>query len=209
LNNFVRLTKEDIIYYHKSICDRFNTTYGILKPGLLDAVVIRPDQTVYGKESFPNIYLKAASMMEAISRWHIFADGNKRTALLITDTYLAINGYVFIPPLSTVRFIVNVADTLGNDNTQINKLIQSIANWLKDYTIEKGDKNYLKVVISKIEKELKDLQDLFKIDSKKAFAKYEEWMAIDIYPEYKKEINEVKKFLDEIRLRNIRIIEGF
>jgi death on curing protein len=209
LNSFVRLTKEDIIYYHKSVCDRFNTTYGILKPGLLDAVVIRPDQTVYGKETFPNIYLKAASMMEAIARWHIFVDGNKRTALLITDTYLAINDYIFIPPLSTVRFIVNVADTLENDNIQINKLIRNIANWLKDYTIQKGNKNYLKVVVSNIEKELNDLQDLFKIDSKKAFAKYEEWMAIDIYPQYKKDINEVKKFLDEIRLRNLRIIEEF
>jgi death-on-curing protein len=209
LNSFVRLTKEDIIYYHKSVCDRFNTTYGILKPGLLDAVVIRPDQTVYGKETFPNIYLKAASMMEAIARWHIFVDGNKRTALLIADTYLAINDYIFIPPLSTVSFIVNVADTLENDNIQINKLIRNIANWLKDYTIQKGNKNYLKVVVSNIENELNDLQDLFKIDSKKAFAKYEEWMAIDIYPQYKKDINEVKKFLDEIRLRNLRIIEEF
>jgi hypothetical protein len=34
-------------------------------------------------------------------------------------------------------------------------------------------------------------------------------MAIDIYPQYKKDINEVKKFLDEIRLRNLRIIEEF
>jgi hypothetical protein len=111
--------------------------------------------------------------------------------------------------LSTVSFIVNVADTLENDNIQINKLIRNIANWLKDYTIQKGNKNYLKVVVSNIEKELNDLQDLFKIDSKKAFAKYEEWMAIDIYPQYKKDINEVKKFLDEIRLRNLRIIEEF
>ena len=52
---------------------------------------------------------------------------NKRTALLITDTYLAINDYIFIPPLSTVSFIVNVADTLENDNIQINKLIRNIA----------------------------------------------------------------------------------
>ena len=122
MNKFVRLTKEDITYYHKYVCDRFHTTYGILKPGLLDAVVIIPDQTIYNKESFPNIYLKAASMMEAIARWHIFADGNKRTALLITDTYLAINGYLFIPPLNTVRFIVNIADTLGNENIIINCL---------------------------------------------------------------------------------------
>jgi death on curing protein len=202
-----KLTKEDILLLHKSVCDRFKTTTGVLKQGLLDAVVIRPIQEVYGKETFPTIYLKAASLMESISRWHIFADGNKRTALLVTDHYLSINNYMFLPPLNTVRFLVNVANTSENNNILNSKLIQNIANWLKNYTAEKDNKKSLQIVISNIENELNNLEKLNEDNSEQALTKYNEYMAIDIYPEYKKDINEIKKFLEEIRSRNLRILK--
>ena len=202
-----KLTKEDILHLHKNVCGRFKTTTGVLKQGLLDAVVSRPIQEVYGKETFPTIYLKAASLTEAISRWHIFADGNKRTALLVTDHFLSINNYMFLPPLNTVRFLVDIANTLENNDILNSKLIQNIGNWLKNYTAEQGNKKALQTVISNIENELNNLEKLNKDNPEQALAKYNEYMAIDIYPEYKKDINEIKNFLEEIRSRNLRILK--
>lgn len=54
--------------------------------------------------------MRAASLLEAIARWHIFVEANKRTALMVTDHYLSVNNYTFVKPLDTVRFIVNIAN---------------------------------------------------------------------------------------------------
>ena len=54
------------------------------KKRLIRSAVERLPTRLYEIEQYPDVYTKAASMMESIARWHIFADGNKRTGLLST-----------------------------------------------------------------------------------------------------------------------------
>ena len=60
--------------------------------GLLDSAVARPRATVFGLDAYPDVYTKAAALMQSVARNHAFVDGNKRTAWAAAWTFLAING---------------------------------------------------------------------------------------------------------------------
>jgi death-on-curing protein len=140
----LNLSKIDLIEIHNRVQQRFNATAGIKDEGLLDSIAERPDQIIYGKIRFPTICSKAASLMEALIRWHPFIDGNKRTGLLAVQTYLEINGYFSLLPLQVVRFSVNIAKTRGQDQKTIDKLINDIAIWLEQYVTKRSNVNKIK-----------------------------------------------------------------
>lgn len=47
--------------------------------GLLASALARPATTVMGVEAYPELALKAATVLESITRFHPLIDGNKRT----------------------------------------------------------------------------------------------------------------------------------
>ena len=54
-------------------------------------------KTAFGKsELYPDVFTKAAVLYEALCNYHVFIDGNKRTALLVMFRFLHINGYQLI-----------------------------------------------------------------------------------------------------------------
>ena len=58
--------------------------------GLLDSALARPlNLAVYGK---PDLSALAASYAFGIARNHPFVDGNKRTALVVCETFILDNG---------------------------------------------------------------------------------------------------------------------
>lgn len=61
--------------------------------GLLEAAVLRPQQTVFGGDAYPDIHTKAAAMMHSLIRNHPFVDGNKRTGVLSVILFYNLNGY--------------------------------------------------------------------------------------------------------------------
>jgi death-on-curing protein len=64
---------------------------GIRDPGLLDSALQRPrDKSAYGT---PDTFDLAAAYAYGIARNHPFVDGNKRTALVASRTFLLVNGY--------------------------------------------------------------------------------------------------------------------
>ena len=54
----------------------------------LHYAVHRPFLVLYGKEQFPDPFLKSAVLMQAIVQGHPFTDGNKRTGYLAGITML-------------------------------------------------------------------------------------------------------------------------
>jgi len=55
------------------------------------------------------IYRKAAVMLRGLRTANIFQDGNKRTAYIVTKTFLEMNGEAWrIPPEKTHRFIIDL-----------------------------------------------------------------------------------------------------
>lgn len=48
--------------------------------GLLDSAIARPRATVFGLDAYPDLFAKAAALLESLACNHALVDGNKRTA---------------------------------------------------------------------------------------------------------------------------------
>ena len=64
---------------------------GVRDMGLFESAMARPQQLeAYGE---PDVAQLAAAYAYGIARNHPFADGNKRTAAVISETFLVLNGF--------------------------------------------------------------------------------------------------------------------
>jgi len=60
--------------------------------GLLGSAVARPQTTAFGDDAYPDIWTKAAALLQSIVTNHALVDGNKRLGWLSTAVFLEING---------------------------------------------------------------------------------------------------------------------
>nr|WP_188830266.1 Fic family protein [Nocardia camponoti] len=93
--------------------------------GLLDSAVARPQSSVFGQDAYPDIWQKAAALMESLARNHGLVDGNKRIAWFATWTFLHLNG----APLDA-EFDVDRAERFVLDVCQGNLDVPTIAKEL-------------------------------------------------------------------------------
>ncbi|MCC6804976.1 MAG: type II toxin-antitoxin system death-on-curing family toxin [Anaerolineae bacterium] len=60
---------------------------------LLNYAVRRPKLELFGEVQYPTLIDKAAALLHSVAYHHLFADGNKRTAILAVRLFLQANGY--------------------------------------------------------------------------------------------------------------------
>jgi death-on-curing protein len=60
--------------------------------GLLGAAAARPQTTVFGEDAYPDVWTKAASLLQSLVKNHPLVDGNKRLGWLATAVFLELNG---------------------------------------------------------------------------------------------------------------------
>jgi death-on-curing protein len=60
--------------------------------GLLGSAAARPATTVFGDDAYPDVWTKAAALLQSIVKNHALVDGNKRLGWLATAVFLEING---------------------------------------------------------------------------------------------------------------------
>lgn len=65
--------------------------------GLLDAAEARPQATAFGVDAYPDLFTKAAALLQSLARNHALIDGNKRTAWAAAWTFLYLNGVELDP----------------------------------------------------------------------------------------------------------------
>lgn len=118
---------DEIMAIHERILEASGGLNGIREMGLLFSIAERPKTSLMGNEMFPDVFTKAAAYLEALTVYHVFADGNKRTALAVTAVFLEANGYSFNPSEdATVRFMIAVAKK--------RKGLKEIVVWIKRQT---------------------------------------------------------------------------
>ncbi len=59
--------------------------------GLLGSAVARPQTTAFGDDAYPDIWTKAAALLQSIVRNDALVEGNKRLGWLTTAVFLEIN----------------------------------------------------------------------------------------------------------------------
>jgi len=61
--------------------------------GLLGAAAARPQTSAFGADAYPDIWSKAAALLQSIVKNHALIDGNKRLGWLAAAVFLEINGH--------------------------------------------------------------------------------------------------------------------
>lgn len=119
--NFISI--EQLLLLHTAALELFGGGGGIRDMGRLDAALATQTQEVFGEELYPTLCLKAAALIRGVIGDHPFADGNKRTAMLVGITLVELNGSVFHAKKGEIEnFAVRVAvEHLS---------VEEIADWL-------------------------------------------------------------------------------
>jgi len=118
------LTAEQVLFIHARLIDETGGEHGIRDLGMLEAAVNRPKSTFDGEELYPDIYAKAAALMESLINNHPFLDGNKRTGITSVEMFLQTNSLTLSASNSQlVEFTLQVAQSHID--------LQAITEWLQ------------------------------------------------------------------------------
>ncbi len=167
----------------EKIIKKLNTQYHmdivIVNRGQLEFALEKPKLSTYGYEQYPELYQKAAILMETITKSHTLSDGNKRTAIIVADFMIETNGGQLVLPLKTIRLSV---DTAMDESDEMSHIIQK---WFKIHTAMNN--NQLCFMLDELVEEESIIRNM--IDGgrfKDAEDIVSNWMAFDSYPEHKK-----------------------
>ena len=87
------IEKKVAIAIHQYLINEFGGSLGIRDEGLLESALAQPQATFGGELLHPSIADQAAAYLYHLAKNHAFVDGNKRTALGVTEAFLRLNGY--------------------------------------------------------------------------------------------------------------------
>lgn len=102
---------------------------GVKEPGRLSLIAEKPFMVSFGQELYPGLFYKAAVLMYGLIRSHCFFDGNKRTGVLATTTFLKLNGIKMIASNDEMFHIA-----LAVAKNEIDE--QQLAIWLEQNSIK-------------------------------------------------------------------------
>lgn len=84
--------------------------------GLLGSAAARPQTTLGGEDAYPDIWTKAAALLQSLLKDHALVDGNKRLGWLATATFVEVNG----------------VDTTGASNDAVYRTVMRLASGSQD-----------------------------------------------------------------------------
>lgn len=86
------ISRELVLAIHSRQLAEHGGADGVRDEGMLDSALGRPRNRFAYEDPTPDIPALAASYAFGIARNHAFVDGNKRTAAVVCETFLALNG---------------------------------------------------------------------------------------------------------------------
>jgi death-on-curing protein len=123
----VYLEATDIAYIHDRILESTGGAIGLREPGLLDAIINKPKASFDGQDLYPDLFAKVAALYEALCNYHVFLDGNKRTAAISMYRFLAVNGHdLTVTNYELETYTLTTATTPPD--------LHAIANWIRSHS---------------------------------------------------------------------------
>lgn len=98
----------------------------IRDPGLLGAAAARPQTVVFGQDAYPDVWTKAAALLQSVVKNHPLVDGNKRLGWLSTAVFLELNGVAVVEvPNDTVYELVMAVAAGRQSIEEIGQLLRT------------------------------------------------------------------------------------
>jgi death on curing protein len=121
------ITPEQVLFLHSRLIDETGGAHGVRDLSMLLSALGRPQATFDGNELYPDVFTKAAALLDSLIRNHPFVDGNKRTAITAAALFLQTNGYhLAVENDEMVRFTLDCA--------QAKVTFPDITEWFKQNT---------------------------------------------------------------------------
>jgi len=118
------LTVEQVLFLHARLIEETGGSHGVRDVSLLESAVARPRATFGGEDLYPDLFSKAAALMDSLIRNHPFVDGNKRTGIAAAALFLRQNGHRLTATNQELEaFTLHVAESRPG--------IAEIATWLE------------------------------------------------------------------------------
>lgn len=145
------LSPEELLIIHFIIMDGFFVDYednvskeqhGIKDINAFQSAINLPKQTYDGKELYPTILDKAATMMRSLIKNHPFLNGNKRTAVLATIMFLEINYFEVKVPDSKL-FRLAMAIVHSNPTIEVSRIVKTLNKYAKYVYVNTVDRHKL------------------------------------------------------------------
>ena len=119
------LTAEQILFIHARLVDETGGSHDVRDLSMLLSAIGRPQSTDGSQDLYPDLFHKAAVLMDSLIRNHPFLDGNKRTGIAAAGIFFQINGYQFhVSNKELVTFTLEVAESRYT--------LEEIASWLQN-----------------------------------------------------------------------------
>ena len=122
------LTVEQVLFIHMRLIAETGGSPGLRDLGLLASAVARPQATFGGEDLYPDIFNKAAALMDSLIRNHPFVDGNKRVGITAAGLFLLRNDQRLTASNDELeRFTLQVA------RSELS--IEQITTWLRSHSV--------------------------------------------------------------------------
>lgn len=121
---FVWISKTTALAIHEYQLAQHGGLAGLRDEGLLDSAVARPQHIVAFSGAAPDVAKLATAYAFAIAKNHPFIDGNKRTAAVVLETIIELNGFS-LPPDDNQMYDAIIALVDGTWSEQ------EFADWLR------------------------------------------------------------------------------
>lgn len=121
--NFI--SAEQILFLHARLIEETGGSHGVRDLQVLLSAVGRPRASFGGQDLYPDLFSKAAALMDSLISNHPFVDGNKRTGVTAAGLFLRRNDYSLTASNSD---LVEIA--MGIAKSQYT--VKEIAAWLRD-----------------------------------------------------------------------------
>lgn len=122
----------DLIYVNKRVLEFTGEKQEVIQyPEGLSVIIEQPQMVLFGHELYPSLWLKAAFVLQKSTKKHIFTDGNKRTAYVVTKLFLKLNGYSLkVSKSQGIALMLSV--TTSTDSSEI---MQKVATFLQQNSV--------------------------------------------------------------------------
>ncbi|PKL78643.1 MAG: hypothetical protein CVV27_03010 [Candidatus Melainabacteria bacterium HGW-Melainabacteria-1] len=105
----VYLTRADLIGINQRLCQHTRQPFGLCDAAALDQAVQRPGLWLDGYEPFPEIWEKAAVLLDSLAKGSAFLRANRLTGFLAADQMLRQNGYRLQSQAEDAELITSVS----------------------------------------------------------------------------------------------------
>jgi death-on-curing family protein len=143
------LSADFIEYLHDAVVSVVWPQTDPISPGeyrdrrLVESAANRPFQSAFGEDAYPNMIEKAAALFHSLIANHCFHNGNKRTAVLALDAFLAANGLLLrLNDTETYQLARSVASyrELGTSHSQLlEQIVSALTLAIVEFATLKGD----------------------------------------------------------------------